>query len=81
MAVIKVQVSLRLSPEVAAKLKKIAKLETRSVTNFVEHLIVKEIRRYEDVNGEIPLTEEDVSLERHPAPAHHYPRPACVLRL
>lgn len=63
MAVIKVQVSLRLSPEVAAKLKKIAKFETRSVTNFVEHLIVKEIRRYEDVNGEIPLTEEDVSLE------------------
>ena len=63
MAVIKVQVSLRLSPEVAAKLKKIAKLETRSVTNFVEHLIVKEIRRYEDVNGENPLTEEDVSLE------------------
>lgn len=44
-------------------MKKIAKLETRSVTNFVEHLIVKEIRRYEDVNGEIPLTEEDVSLE------------------
>ena len=63
MAVIKVQVSLRLSPEVAAKLKKIAKLETRSVTNIDEHLIVKENRRYEHVNGEIPLTEEDVSLE------------------
>ena len=63
MAVIKVQVSLRLSPEVAAKLKKIAKLETRSVTNLVEQHNVKEIRRYEDVNGEIPLTEEDVSLE------------------
>ena len=30
---------------------------------MIDYLIKKEIRRYETENGEIPLTEEDVSLE------------------
>lgn len=63
MAVIKIQFTLRLSPVTNAKIKKIAANENRSMTNMIDYLIQKEIRRYETENGEIPLTEEDVSLE------------------
>lgn len=63
MAVIKTQFTLRLSLETNAKIKIIAARENRSMTNMIDYLIQKEIRRYEAENGEIPLSEEDVSLE------------------
>ena len=54
---------IRLSDTDKAKIRWIAAKDSRSMTNMIDYLIKKEIRRYEDVNGEIPLTEEDVSLE------------------
>lgn len=54
---------IRLSDTDKAKIRWIAAKDSRSMTNMIDYLIQKEIRRYEDVNGEIPLTEEDVSLE------------------
>lgn len=47
------QYSLRLDAEDNEKLKIIAKLETRSVSNMIEYLIKKEIRRYEAEHGSI----------------------------
>lgn len=63
MAVIKTQFTLRLNVKDHAKIKKIAKSENRSMTNFIETIIKKEIQRYEDANGEIIVTDEDLSIE------------------
>ena len=63
MAVIKTQFTLRLSPTDHAKIRKISKAENRSMTNMIETLIKQAIRRYEAENGEIEITEEDISLE------------------
>lgn len=63
MAVIKSQFTLRLNLKVHAKIKKIAERESRSLTNMIEYLIKKEIADFESRNGEIELTEEDLSLE------------------
>ena len=54
---------IRLSDTDKAKIRWIAAKDNRSMTNMSDYLIKKEIRRYETENGEIPLTEEDVSLE------------------
>ena len=61
MAVLKTQFTLRLNLDDHAKIKKIAETENRSVTNMIETLIKKEIKRYEDENGEIELTDEDLA--------------------
>jgi len=61
--ILKTQFSLRLNVPVHAKIKKIADAESRSLTNMIEYLIKKEIQAYETENGEIVLTEEDLSLE------------------
>ncbi|EEG30745.1 hypothetical protein CLOSTMETH_01672 [[Clostridium] methylpentosum DSM 5476] len=63
MAVIKNQFTLRLDLTTHAKIKKIAAAENRSLTNMIDYLVKKEISRYEELNGEIPLSEEDLSLE------------------
>lgn len=63
MPVIKTQFTLRLNPSDHAKIKKIAEEENRSVANMIETLVKKEIKRYESENGEIELTEEDISIE------------------
>jgi len=63
MAVIKTQFTLRLDLEVHAKIKKIAKMESRSMTNMIEYLIKKEIVSFEKKNGELILNDEDLSLE------------------
>lgn len=63
MAVIKNQFTLRLPLEIHAKAKKIADSESRSLTNYIEHLLKREIKKYESENGEIALTEEDLSIE------------------
>ena len=56
MAVIKIQFSLRIDSEVYGKLKKIAKKDTRSVSNLIESLIMQKIDDFENKNGEIKLT-------------------------
>lgn len=63
MAVIKTQFTLRLDPETHVKIKKIAMEESRSLTNMIEYLIKKEIKRYEAENGQIEVTDEDISIE------------------
>lgn len=60
MTTFRVNLSIRVSPETNAKLKKIAKKEVRSVSNFVDYLIQKEIKRYEEEHGEIELTDDDL---------------------
>ena len=63
MAIIKTQFTLRLNLIDHAKIKKISEQENRSMTNMIETLIKKEIQRYEQENGEITVTEEDLGLE------------------
>ena len=62
-AIIKSQFTLRLNLEVHAKIKKISKKESRSITNMIEYLIKKEIERYEKENGEIILSEDDMFIK------------------
>lgn len=63
MAILKSQFTLRLNLNDHAKIRKIAESENRSLTNMIETLVKREIQRYEDENGEIVLTDEDISLE------------------
>ena len=56
MAVIKTQFTLRLNPIDHAKIKKIAEIENRSMTNMIETLIKQKIKQYESRNGEIPVS-------------------------
>ena len=63
MPVIKSQFTLRLLVSDHAKIKKIAEMENRSLTNMIETLVKQKIREYEHENGEIILTDEDLSVE------------------
>ena len=63
MAVIKSQFTLRLNLDDHAKIKKIAETENRSMTNMIETLVKQKIQKYEKENGEIILTDEDLSEE------------------
>lgn len=63
MAVVKIQFSLRIDPEVYAKLKKIAKKDTRSVSNLIDSLIMRKIDDFESKYGEIKLTGEEIYLQ------------------
>jgi hypothetical protein len=63
MAVIKTQFTLRLNPTDHAKIKKIAEMENRSMTNMIETLVKQKIQQYESQNGEIALSEEDLSVK------------------
>lgn len=63
MAVIRTQFTLRLDLVNHVKIKKIAALESRSMTNMIEYLVKKEIARYESENGEIEVTDEELYLE------------------
>lgn len=60
MAVIKTSFTLRLNLTDHAKIKKIADVENRSMTNMIETLVKEKIRQYEIENGEIELTDEDI---------------------
>lgn len=53
MAVVKTQFALRLDLEIHAKIKKISERGNRSMSNMIETLIKKEIRRFEHDNGKI----------------------------
>ena len=46
MAIIKIKFSLRINPEMYAKLKIIAKKDTRSVSNLIDYLIMQKIVAY-----------------------------------
>ena len=63
MAVIKTQFTLRLDLIDHTKIKKISEEENRSMTNMIEMLIKKEIKRYENENGEIKITDEDITIQ------------------
>jgi len=63
MAVIKSQFTLRLNLSDHAKIKRIAENENRSMTNMIETLVKQKIKEYESTNGEIYLTDEDLSAE------------------
>jgi len=60
MPVIKSQFTLRLNLTDHAKIKKIAEAENRSMTNMIELLVKREIKRFEQENGEIPLTDDEI---------------------
>ena len=55
--------TLRLDLIDHAKIKKISEEENRSMTNMIEMLVKKEIKRYENENGEIKITDEDISIQ------------------
>ncbi len=63
MPVIKTPFTLRLLVSDNAKIRKIAELENRSLNNMIETLVKQKIKEYEQNNGEIVLTDEDLSLE------------------
>lgn len=60
MSVLKTQTTVRIELVTYAKFKKIAIEYNRSVANFLNYLIMKEISAYEKENGEIILTEEEI---------------------
>ena len=59
----KSQFTLRLDLMDHAKIKKSSEEENRSMTNMIEMLVKKEIKRYENENGEIKITDEDISIQ------------------
>ncbi|MBR1765057.1 MAG: hypothetical protein IJ746_06640 [Ruminococcus sp.] len=63
MAVLKTQFTLRLNLVDHAKIKKIAEAQNRSINNMIETVIKQAIQKYEEENGEIELTEEDLAIE------------------
>ncbi len=63
MAVIKTQFTLRLDLITHVKIRKIAEQEQRSMTNMIDYLIQKEIKRYEKKYGEIEVTDDDIYLK------------------
>ena len=54
---------MRLDPVTHYKIKKVSESEMRSLTNMIEYLISREIRRYESENGEITFTDDDIYTE------------------
>lgn len=63
MASLRAQFTLRLNLVDHAKISIIAKEQNRSITNMIETFVKQEIKRYESENGEIQLTDEDLSVE------------------
>lgn len=63
MAALRAQFSIRLNLVDHAKIRKISEEQNRSIANMIETLVKQEIKRYEKENGEIELTDEDLSIE------------------
>jgi len=63
MASIRTHFTLRLCLNEHAKIKKIAEIENRSMSNMIETLVKQKIEVYEKEHGEIELTDEDLSIE------------------
>lgn len=55
------QFSFRFDDTLYAKTKKIAKKETRTMSNLIQHLCRWKIEEYEAKYGEIQLSDEDLS--------------------
>lgn len=64
MPILKSRFTLRLELVDHAKIIKLATLENRSLNNMIETLVKQKIKEYEQENGEIILTDEDLSLEK-----------------
>lgn len=62
MAVLKTQFTLRLDVGIHAKLAKIAESQSRSITSMIAFLVKQEIDRYEKEHGEIPISDQDLSI-------------------
>ena len=63
MAALRAQFTIRLNLVDHAKIRIIAEEQNRSIANMIETLVKQEIKRYEKENGEIKLTDEDLSIE------------------
>ena len=63
MPILKSRFTLRLELKDHAKIVKIAASENRSLNNMIETLVKQKIKKYEQENGEIVLTDEDLSVE------------------
>lgn len=63
MSIIRTQFTLRLDPINHIKIKKIAENDSRTMTNMIEYLIKKEIKRYEEEHGEVLVKDEELYLE------------------
>lgn len=63
MAVLRSRFTIRLHLEDYAKIKKIAEGENRTITNMIETLVKQKIKQYENENGEIMLTDKDLSMK------------------
>ena len=63
MPVLKSRFTLRLDLTDHAKIIKIATAENRSMNNMIETLIKQKIKEYEQENGEIVLTDEDLYVK------------------
>ncbi|MCM1008707.1 MAG: hypothetical protein NC485_12445 [Ruminococcus flavefaciens] len=59
----RVNFTLRLNLYDHAKIKKIAESENRSMANMIETLVKQKIKQYENENGEIKLTDKDLSMK------------------
>ncbi len=51
--------TLRLNDEVFDKIGFLATKEHRSMTNYIEHVLLKHIDTYEKINGAIQLNEDE----------------------
>jgi predicted HicB family RNase H-like nuclease len=60
MAVIRGLFTLRIDIRTHAKIRKIAGMERRSMTNIIELMLTREIEQYELEHGEIRLTDDDI---------------------
>ena len=63
MPILKSRFTLRLELKDHAKIVKIAASENRSLNNMIETLVKQKSKKYEQENGEIVLTDEDLSVE------------------
>lgn len=63
MPILKSRFTLRLDLTDHAKITKIAASENRSLNNMIETLVKQKIKQYEQENGELILTDEDLSVE------------------
>ena len=57
------QFSFRFDDVLYAKTKKIAKRETRTMCNLIQHLCQLKIEEFEEKHGEIILNDEDLADE------------------
>ncbi|MBQ6997764.1 MAG: hypothetical protein IJN60_05260 [Oscillospiraceae bacterium] len=60
MATNKIQTGIRFEPELLYKIAYVAKCNKRSLNAQLEYLAQLCVKEYEEANGEIPVTDEDI---------------------